>query len=132
MQKLNGIYKPSSSDLFCDTFIPQEAVFVQSEQIELLKAEEDLTLTFDGTTIRINESFYTAHVTTPSWRSFFLDGHKGSGESHNRKWITDNLMKVSQPTYDSWQSHLILQFACRQLSPSVKVNGLPSFLITPM
>lgn len=95
MNKLNGIYKPSSSDLFCDTFIPQEAVFVRSKQIELLKAEEDLTLTFDGTTIHSNESFYTAHATTPSRQSFFLDGHEGSGESHNRTWITDNLMKVS-------------------------------------
>lgn len=94
MNKLNGMYKPSSSDAFRDTFIPQEAVFVQTKQVELLKTEEDLTLTFDGTTIRSNESFYTAHATTPSRRSFFLDGHEGSGESHNRKWITDNLMKV--------------------------------------
>jgi len=96
MQKLNGTYRPSSSDLFRDTFIPQEAVFVQSKQIKLLKAEEDLTLTFDGTTIRINDSFYTAHATTPSRQSFLLDGHEGSGESHDRKWITDNLIKVSQ------------------------------------
>jgi hypothetical protein len=95
MNKLNGTYKPSSSDAFRDRFIPQEAVFVQSKQIELLKAEEDLTLTFDGTTIRSNESFYTAHATTPSRQSFFLDGHEGNGESHDRKWITDNLMKVS-------------------------------------
>ena len=95
MNKLNGMYKPSSSDAFCDTFIPQEAVFVQSKQIELLKAEEDLTLTFDGTSIRSNESFYTAHATTPSRRSFFLDGHEGNGELHDRKWITDNLMKVT-------------------------------------
>jgi hypothetical protein len=65
MNKLNGTYKPSSSDAFRDSFIPQEAVFVQNKQIELLKAEEDLTLTFDGTTIRSNESFYTAHATTP-------------------------------------------------------------------
>src|SRR6266511_1764060 len=81
MNKLNGIYKPSSSDLFHDSFIPQEAVFVRSKQIELLRAEENLTLTFDGTTIRSNDSFYTAHATTPSRQSFFLDGHEGSGES---------------------------------------------------
>ena len=77
MNKLNGIYKPSSSDLFHDSFIPQEAVFVRSKQIELLRAEENLTLTFDGTTIRSNDSFYTAHATTPSRQSFFLDGHEG-------------------------------------------------------
>jgi len=36
MNKLNGVYKPSSSDSFHNVFIPQEAVFVQSKQIELL------------------------------------------------------------------------------------------------
>ena len=102
MNKLNGTYKPSSSDAFHDSFIPQEAVFVQNKQIELLKGEEDLTLTFDGTTICNNESFYTAHATTPSQRSFFLDGHERSGELHNRKWITDNLMKVNQPFLCQW------------------------------
>jgi len=95
INKLSGAYKPTSSDSFRNTFIPQEAVFVQSKMIELLKAKEDLTLTFDGTTIRSNESFYSAHGTTPSRKSFFLDGHEGSGESHDRKWITDNLMKVN-------------------------------------
>ncbi|KAF8817235.1 hypothetical protein BYT27DRAFT_7075277 [Phlegmacium glaucopus] len=103
MNKLNSTYKPKSSDAFRDSFIPQEAVFVQSKQIELLKAEEDLTLTFDGTTICSNESFYTAHATTSSRKSFFLDGHEGSGESHNRKWITDNLMKTIESVgKDKW------------------------------
>lgn len=129
MKKLNGTYKPSSSDTFRDSFIPQEAVFVQSKQIELLKAEEDLTLTFDGTTIRSNESFYTAHATTPSRQSFFLDGHEGSGESHNRKWITDNLMKVNQQFLPFKGINEVLH---RLLSLSVKINGLPLSLITPM
>lgn len=79
MQKLNGMYKPSGSDLFHGTFIPQEAVFIQSKQIELLKAEKNLTLTFNGTTIRINDSFYTVHATTPSQQSFLLDGYEGGG-----------------------------------------------------
>src|SRR5258708_10554072 len=56
MNKLSGAYKPTSSDSFRNTFIPQEAVFVQSKMIEHLKAEEDLTLTFDGTTILRNDS----------------------------------------------------------------------------
>ena len=78
VNKLNGVYKPSSSDSFRNVFIPQEAIFVQSKQIKLLQAEADLTLTFDGTTIRSNESFYTAHGTIPSRQSFLLDGHEGS------------------------------------------------------
>ena len=66
MQKLNGIYKPTSGDTFCDGYIPKEAAFVRNSQINLLKKEENLTLTFDGTTIRRQESFYTAHATTPA------------------------------------------------------------------
>lgn len=51
MQKLNGIYKPTSGDSFSDSYIPKKAAFVCNSQINLLKKEENLTLTFDGMTI---------------------------------------------------------------------------------
>lgn len=95
MHKLSGIYKPSSSDSFRNNFIPKEAAFVRNRQIDLLKKEENLTLTFDGTTIRAQESFYTAHATTPSRATYFLDGHQGTGERHDTDWIMDKLLKVS-------------------------------------
>jgi hypothetical protein len=95
MLKLNSVYKPSSSDMFRNDFIPKEAAFVRSSQIDLLKKEENLTLTFDRTTIRGQESFYTAHATTPSRETYFLDGHQGTGEHHNAGWIMDKLLKVS-------------------------------------
>jgi len=95
MGKLNGLYKPSTADDFRDKIIPLEAAFVRKEQINLLKQESNLTLTFDGTTIRKPESFYTAHATTPSRKSYFLDGHEGTGEHHNMEWIKGKLMKVS-------------------------------------
>jgi len=89
-----GWYKRTGSDEFHNKFIPQEAVYVRDLQIKLLKAEENLTLTFDGTTIRKPESFYTAHATTPSRQSYFLDGHEGTGEHHDMAWIMDKLLTV--------------------------------------
>ena len=94
MQKLNGIYKLTSGDTFCDSYIPKEAAFVRDRQIDLLTKEDNLTLTFDGTTIRKQESFYTAHATTPARETYFLDGHQGTGEHHNADWIMDRLLKV--------------------------------------
>lgn len=66
MHKLNGLYSPTSSDTFGNKIIPQEAVYVRDKQIKLFKKETNLTLTFDGTTNRRKESFYTTHATTPS------------------------------------------------------------------
>jgi len=94
MNKLNHSYNPSSADTFREKFIPFEAVHVRKKQIELLKKHDNLTLTFDGTTIRKLESFYTAHATTPLRNSYLLDGHEGSGEHHDTQWITSKLLKV--------------------------------------
>jgi len=94
MMKLNGIYKPTSGDVFRDQHIPKEAAFIRNRQIEILKKEENLTLTFDGTTIRKQESFYTAHATMPTRDTYFLDGHEGTGERHNTDWVIDKLLKV--------------------------------------
>jgi len=94
MNILNGTYKPSSANDFRNTIIPREAAFVRDEQIQLLRKEENLTLTFDGTSIRKAESFYSAHATTPARNSFFLDAHEGSGDHHNTEWIKARLLKV--------------------------------------
>jgi hypothetical protein len=95
MQKLSGTYKPTSGDTFRDKHIPREAAFVRNRQIEILKKEENLTLTFDGTTTRKPDSFYTAHATTPTRNTYFLDGHQGTGEHHDTKWVVDKLLKVN-------------------------------------
>jgi hypothetical protein len=96
MHTLNGQYHPTSSDTFSDKYIPREAVFVRKNQIMRLKAENNLTLTFDGTTIRKPESFYTAHATTPSRQTYFLDGHEGTNEHHHAQWIKDKLLSVRE------------------------------------
>jgi len=92
---LNDNVRPTSSSTFADKIIPQEAAFVRDQMVKILQMSNDLTLSFDGSSTRHPESFYTAHVTTPERISYFLDGHTGSSERHTTKWITDQLLKVT-------------------------------------
>ena len=125
--KLSRIYKPTS-DTFRDSYISKEAAFVCNSQIDLLKKEENLTLTFDGTTIRKQGSLYMAHATTPAWDTYFLDGNEGTGEHHNAEWIMDKLLKVFH-YYWMWVTNLniiIIYLADNFLSRRGKV-GCNSF-----
>jgi hypothetical protein len=94
MGLLNGQYHPTSTDAFANKHIPSEAVYVREKQIEILRDTPNLTLTFDGNTIRKPHSIYTVHATTPEQVSYFLDGHEGSGERHTKEWITNKLLMV--------------------------------------
>ncbi|KAF8154878.1 ribonuclease H-like domain-containing protein [Crassisporium funariophilum] len=97
MHKLNGLYKPTSGDTFCDSHIPKEAAFVRNSQIDLLKKEENLTLTFDGT-----------------------------GERHNADWIMDKLLKtISSVGEEQWAAAVsdstnVTKAARQQTTESVK------------
>jgi hypothetical protein len=93
---LNGSYSPTSASTFQDKYIPQEAAHIRKRQLECLRKEQNITITFDGTTTRKPHSFYTAHATTSHRESFFLDGYEGSDERHNADWIKDRLFRVSQ------------------------------------
>ena len=94
MQLLNGMYHPTSSQTFADKHIPREVVFIREKQIKILHKVDNLTLTFDGNTIRKPQSIYTVHATTPSRETYFLDGHEGSSERHTQEWVTNKLMHV--------------------------------------
>lgn len=87
-----GRYHPTSMNTFVDKHIPHEAAYVRKEQISILSQSENLTLTFDGTSSRLQESFYTAHATTPLRQSYLLHGHQGSDEHHTSEWIKDKLL----------------------------------------
>ncbi|KAF9497418.1 hypothetical protein BDN71DRAFT_1494751 [Pleurotus eryngii] len=87
-----GRYHPTSMNTFVDKHIPHEAAHVCKEQISILSQSENLTLTFDGTSNRLQESFYTAHATTPLRQSYLLHGHQGSDEHHTSEWIKDKLL----------------------------------------
>ncbi|EKM79604.1 hypothetical protein AGABI1DRAFT_128748 [Agaricus bisporus var. burnettii JB137-S8] len=71
---LNNNIRPTSSSTFADKIIPQEAAFVRERMVKLLRDSNNLTLSFDGSSTRHPESFYTTHITTPERVAYFLDG----------------------------------------------------------
>lgn len=91
---LNPQYRPTSATSFADKHIPREAVFVREQQLQYLRQESNLTLTFDGTTIRKPSSIYTVHATNSERRTFFLDGHIGGDERQNADWIETRIATV--------------------------------------
>lgn len=94
MGLLNPQYHPTSATSFADKHIPREAVFVREQQLQYLRQESNLTLTFDGTTIRKPSSIYTVHATDSERRTFFLDGHIGGDVRQNADWIETRISAV--------------------------------------
>ena len=99
METLNPDYHPTSSSTFSHDLIPKEAAYVRGQQIEHLKLQKNLTLTFDGTTIRKPQSLYTVHAITPLREIYFLDGHEGSNAHHTTAWLKDKLISVQEYSY---------------------------------
>lgn len=89
---MESINLPVVTPFVIVTFRRRRHLFATARSISLKRG--NLTLTFDGTTIRKQESFYTAHATTPAQDTYFLDGHQGTGKHHNAEWIMDKLLKV--------------------------------------
>jgi hypothetical protein len=87
-------YVPTSSTTFLRDLIPAEAAYVRKEVLKRLENERNLTLTFDGTNTRKAQSVYTTHVTTKARRSYWMDSHENSLESHTAEWVKDILLKV--------------------------------------
>ncbi|KAJ6495237.1 hypothetical protein C8R45DRAFT_1094896 [Mycena sanguinolenta] len=91
---LNPTYTPTPAKKFTHEYIPQEAALVRQRTKEVLRSSRNLTYTFDGTSIRRGDSFYTAHACTPKREIYFLGGHFGSKESHNAEWIKDGAVET--------------------------------------
>ncbi|KAJ3512736.1 hypothetical protein NMY22_g15246 [Coprinellus aureogranulatus] len=93
VEALNPNYKPMTSDELIDRHIPAEAAHIRQETIKRLRQEKNLSLTFDGTTIRKPESIYTSHVTTPSRETYVLSFHhdNGAAEHHTMDWICERI-----------------------------------------
>lgn len=87
-------YQGTSSSTFADLYIPAESIHIDLEQTRLLKNDKHLTLTFDGTTSRRPQSFYTVHATTSTRQSFLLGAYEGSGQRHTKEWIVERLLQV--------------------------------------
>ena len=131
MNLLNGSYKPTSADTFAMKHIPHEAVYVWQKQNEILCTINNLTLTFDGNSTWKLKSIYTAHATTPSHETYFLDSHQGSDEQHTTQWVTSKLMKICNSCAPTCLN-LICLIITRPFAHSVKVIGWMHVWTAPM
>ncbi|KAJ3793831.1 ribonuclease H-like domain-containing protein [Lentinula aff. detonsa] len=83
----NRSYTPVSSTHMATSVIPNEASLVRKLTLEQLKNERNLTVTFDGGSIRKPQSIYTTHVTTEDRITYFWDGDEASDKSHNSEYV---------------------------------------------
>ncbi|KAJ3792320.1 ribonuclease H-like domain-containing protein [Lentinula aff. detonsa] len=83
----NRSYTPVSSTHMATSVIPNEASLVRKLTLEQLKNEHNLTVTFDGGSIRKPQSIYTTHVTTEDRITYFWDGDEASDKSHNSEYV---------------------------------------------
>jgi hypothetical protein len=68
---------------------------VRQLQLEHLKAQRHISISFDGGALRSGESFYTVHATTVARDVMLLEGQDGTTESHTGVWISDLVLRVS-------------------------------------
>ena len=94
-------YAPASRMKLMDSHIFSEQENVWALQIDELKKHRHLSVSFDGGSIRLGESLYTVHATTPTHKVFLLEGQEGTGESHTGEWITNLVF---------WVCPLVLKF----------------------
>jgi hypothetical protein len=78
-----------------DSHITLEAEHVRGLQLEELKSESFLSLSFNGGTLQSGKSVYTLHATTSSGRVVLLEGQDRTGVSHTGQWIADFILQVS-------------------------------------
>ena len=83
-----------SSSSFAHTYILAEALHVTREAIKELLKIKNLTISYDGGTMKAVESIYTIHVTTPHCHSYLIEGSEKSGISHTGPQIAKELFKV--------------------------------------
>ena len=69
----------------------------EKETKKRLQESHDLTLTFDGTSIRKPATLYTTHATTPSRETYVITGRydeEGKSEHHTAEWVKNKLSLV--------------------------------------
>ncbi|EPS92508.1 hypothetical protein FOMPIDRAFT_1021006, partial [Fomitopsis schrenkii] len=88
-------YTPVSRSTLEETQIPQEAAYVQHEQLKILRSHWNLTLTYDGGANKRHEPFYTAHVSIPppKRKTFLVKTLDGSRVRHSADWLAQRLLK---------------------------------------
>ncbi|KAG2344902.1 hypothetical protein BDR05DRAFT_998906 [Suillus weaverae] len=90
----NKAYHPSSGNLIADKHIPGEAAHVRILSIEFLKTRFNLTISYDGSTMKRPQSAYMVHFTTPDGCSFLIEGEESSDTSHTGEHIAHMLLNA--------------------------------------
>ncbi|KAJ3859091.1 ribonuclease H-like domain-containing protein [Lentinula novae-zelandiae] len=90
----NCTYTPVSSSLMATSIIPNEASLVQKLTLEQLRNEWNLTVTFDGGSIRKPQSVYTTHITTEDRITYFWNGNEASDRSHDAEYVNKVIDKT--------------------------------------
>lgn len=112
---LNPKFAFPSADKFTRLLIPAEVAHVREKQEALLKTQRNMTMTFDGGSIRKRQSTYTIHVTTADRDVYFLSGEDGTRQKHNIAWVCSILDKVRS---NSYCQHLLTRLQwVKQLGP---------------
>ncbi|THU97935.1 hypothetical protein K435DRAFT_796113 [Dendrothele bispora CBS 962.96] len=86
-------YKTPTRQKLDEELIPGEAEAVLERQLELLRKEHYLTVSFDGGTKK-GESHYTVHVSTSDRRVYLMEARHATDESHTGEWTKNLAMTV--------------------------------------
>lgn len=95
MRVADPYYNLPTRDTLEYKLIPSEQAYVKNKQMEYLKQQDDLTMSYDGGTSRGKEAFWTVHVSTKADEVFLVDGQEATSESHTAEWIKALAVKVS-------------------------------------
>ena len=91
---LNSSYKPLTRAKLTEILIPTEQAFIQTLQIEFLRTQQYITITFDGGTTSRQDGFYTIHACLADGKELLLEMVNGRGFSHTGEWIKGHLLRV--------------------------------------
>lgn len=88
-------YKPASCTQLSEGHILAEQEHIKKRQIDFLKTQYRISISFDGGTIKSGDSMYTVHATTEDNHVMLLEGQDCTGISHTGEMIADLVERVS-------------------------------------
>ena len=90
----NSGYRPASKSKLENSHIPAEAAAVAKAQLKLLQEKTNLTISFDGGSLKSTHSNLTIHVITEDRHVYFFEGKDSTGFSHTGTYYYQALKNV--------------------------------------
>jgi hypothetical protein len=78
-----------------DYHLPRECAHVRATQLDRLRHEDNLSITFDGNTTGGQDSIYTIHIITSDRRVYLFEGNSQSDKSHGAEHLFSIINGVS-------------------------------------